>query len=82
MIRVNLAPVFVRTGSHRCRDRVARALGYSDRFDSTKPKLKYFYTWDAGGCIIAVTPRQYERIKDIPGVTRYSGRERPKECWG
>lgn len=81
MIRMNLAMLYVRTGSHRCRERIARELGYSDRFDSPKPKMAYFYTWETAGAIIAVSQWEYERIRGIPGVTRYRGKKVPMRCW-
>lgn len=66
--------IFIRTNSHRARDRVQSALG-------RKPQS--FFSFYDNGSYQQIEPTEYDRIKHIPGVTRARLKRPDKimECW-
>lgn len=65
--------IFVRVNSHRARQRIDR-LGV---------ELRWHYTWEAGGRFLLLTPSEFEKVKDVPSVTRCRDQkpESYSKCW-
>lgn len=73
MVNMNAKMMFIRAGSHRCRDKIRRALG-------RKPQSWYsFYENQA----IEIREDEWPLVKDITGVTRARIAQPDKlhPCW-
>lgn len=67
--------MFIKLGSHRCREKVVRILG------KRQDHYSFFRETGAGGCI-DITQEEYEQIKDIKGVSKLRGPyDTIRECW-
>jgi hypothetical protein len=66
--------IFMRVHSHRAGDRLKFRLNRD---------IKWYQTWETGGCLILVTETEAAAIKANPikGVTRYRGKKQPAPCW-
>lgn len=78
-------PIYLKTSSHRAREKLVRFLG-------RKPDA--YYTWPLGGVLVLVTAEELARLQTeehwslkrkyplgIAGLTRYRGKEEPARCW-
>ena len=65
--------IFVRVTSHRARKRM-QARGVP---------LKWHYAFAGGGRFVLLTERQWEQVKDIPGLQRCREQDKSAygECW-